>query len=92
MRRKQLKQELSIGIMMGVLLTIVFSIVIPRLKFLNTYLPVEYYNTLPVSRGGDMDRDGIPDNNDDTDGDGIPDAYDATPFGINKEFMPIKQN
>lgn len=80
MRRKQLSQELSVGIMMGVLLTIMFSVVIPRLNFINKYLPVAYYNTLPVSKTGDMDRDGIPDMIDDSDGDHIADAYDATPL------------
>lgn len=80
MRRKTLSQELSVGIMMGIMMTIVFSIVIPRLNFLNKFLPVAYYNTLPVSNTGDMDRDGIPDTIDDSDGDHIADAYDATPF------------
>ncbi|MBT3293088.1 hypothetical protein HN512_04215 [Candidatus Peregrinibacteria bacterium] len=80
MRSKELSQQLSVGIIMGVMLTIVFSIVIPRLAFLNKYLPVAYYNTLPVSNTGDIDRDGIPDTIDDSDGDSIADAYDATPL------------
>lgn len=81
MRRKNLSQELSVGIMMGIMLTIVFSIVIPRLSFMNKIMPVAYYNSLPVSNTGDMDRDGIPDTIDDSDGDHIADAYDATPLG-----------
>lgn len=85
MRRKQLSQELSAGIMMGVMLTIVFSVVIPRLNFMNKFLPQAYYNSLPVSNTGDMDRDGIPDTIDDSDGDRIADAYDATPFKEKKE-------
>ncbi len=82
MRKKELSQELSVGIMMGVMLTIVFSVVIPRLTFMNKYLPMAYYNTLPVSHEGDMDRDGIPDTIDDSDRDHIADAYDATPFPV----------
>jgi hypothetical protein len=81
MRKKDLSQELSVGIMMGVMLTIIFSIVIPRLNFMNRYLPVAYYNSLPIANQGDMDKDGIPDTIDDSDGDKIADAYDATPFG-----------
>ena len=84
MRRKQLSQEVSAGIMMGVMLTIVFSVVIPRLNFMNKYLPMVYYNSLPVSNTGDIDRDGIPDTIDDSDGDSIADAYDATPLKIDK--------
>ena len=82
MKRKELSQELSVGIMMGVMMTIVFSIVIPRLTFLNKFLPMAYYKTLPVSQQGDIDRDGIPDTIDDSDHDHIADAYDATPLPI----------
>lgn len=43
-------------------------------------VPMHYYNTLPLSTSGDLDRDGILDYYDDSDGDGIADNVDPTPF------------
>ena len=38
----------------------------------------------------DIDRDGIPDTQDDSDGDGIPDQHDATPYGHDVDIFSIR--
>ena len=65
---------------------IVFAVIVAVIWSANLLLdmvqsiPEHYYNLLPISKGADADRDGIPDNIDDSDGDGIPDIRDPDPY------------